>query len=75
MSLAVYRRKRDVAQTPEPKGRTRGAAKRLSFVIQRHAASHLHYDFRLELDGVLKSWAVPKQPAPVQESPDGVVLA
>jgi len=65
VSLAVYRRKRDFAQTPEPKGRTRGAAKRLSFVIQRHAASHLHYDFRLELDGVLKSWAVPKQPAPV----------
>ena len=63
MSLAVYRRKRDFAQTPEPKGRPGRTAKRLSFVVQRHAASHLHYDFRLELDGVLKSWAVPKQPA------------
>ena len=65
MSLAVYRGKRDFGHTPEPRGRTRGAAKRRSFVVQRHAASHLHYDFRLELDGVLKSWAVPKQPAPV----------
>ena len=65
MSLAVYRRKRDFVHTPEPRGRTRRAGPRLSFVIQRHAASRLHYDFRLELDGVLKSWAVPKQPAPV----------
>jgi bifunctional non-homologous end joining protein LigD len=65
VSLAVYRHKRDFARTPEPRGRTRRAAERLSFVIQRHAASRLHYDFRLELDGVLKSWAVPKQPAPV----------
>jgi bifunctional non-homologous end joining protein LigD len=67
VSLTVYRRKRDFARTPEPKGRPRRAAKHLSFVIQRHAASHLHYDFRLELDGVLKSWAVPKQPAPGQK--------
>lgn len=65
MSLGVYRRKRDFAQTPEPKGRARRAAVRRAFVVQRHAASRLHYDFRLELDGVLKSWAVPKQPAPV----------
>jgi bifunctional non-homologous end joining protein LigD len=65
VSLAVYRRKRDFAHTPEPRGRARRAANRLSFVIQRHDASRLHYDFRLELDGVLKSWAVPKQPAPV----------
>jgi bifunctional non-homologous end joining protein LigD len=65
VSLAVYRRKRDFAGTPEPEGRRRRAAKRLAFVVQRHAARRLHYDFRLELDGVLKSWAVPKQPAPV----------
>jgi len=65
MSLALYRRKRDFAQTPEPRGRPRRTAARRSFVIQRHAARRLHYDFRLELDGVLKSWAVPKQPAPV----------
>jgi bifunctional non-homologous end joining protein LigD len=65
VSLTVYRRKRDFAATPEPRGRTRRAAKRRSFVVQRHDATHLHYDFRLELDGVLKSWAVPKQPAPV----------
>ena len=62
MSLVTYRRKRDFAHTPEPRGRTRKSVARLSFVIQRHAATRLHYDFRLELDGVLKSWAVPKGP-------------
>ena len=65
MSLTVYRRKRDFAQTPEPRGRARKSAARLSFVIQRHAATRLHYDFRLELGGVLKSWAVPKEPKAV----------
>jgi bifunctional non-homologous end joining protein LigD len=65
VSLAVYRRKRDFARTPEPAGGPRRAARRRAFVVQRHAARRLHYDFRLELDGVLKSWAVPKQPAPV----------
>jgi bifunctional non-homologous end joining protein LigD len=63
-SLTRYRRKRDFAATPEPAGRVRRAAKRATFVVQRHAARRLHYDFRLELDGVLKSWAVPKQPTP-----------
>jgi len=55
---------RDFAATPEPRGGRRRAARRLPFVIQRHAATRLHYDFRLELDGVLKSWAVPKEPRP-----------
>jgi bifunctional non-homologous end joining protein LigD len=63
--LAKYRRMRDFARTAEPRGgRPRPAAKgRLSYFIQRHAASRLHYDFRLELGGVLKSWAVPKGPS------------
>jgi bifunctional non-homologous end joining protein LigD len=64
VSLATYRRMRDFAATPEPRGGRRRRVPRLSFVIQRHAATRLHYDFRLELDGVLKSWAVPKEPRP-----------
>jgi len=64
MSLQRYHQKRDFGITPEPRGRV-GArnAEELSFVVQKHAASHLHYDFRLELDGVLLSWAVPKGPS------------
>ncbi|HVO90051.1 MAG TPA: non-homologous end-joining DNA ligase [Casimicrobiaceae bacterium] len=60
--LATYRRKRDFSLTPEPGPKRARARSRLIFVIQKHAARRLHYDFRLELDGVLKSWAVPKEP-------------
>jgi bifunctional non-homologous end joining protein LigD len=62
--LAEYRRKRDFTKTREPAGaRSAKRADTLHFVIQKHAASHLHFDLRLELDGVMKSWAVPKGPS------------
>ncbi len=63
MKLSKYRKKRDFKQTREPVGRhLRARTKKKLFVIQKHAASHLHYDFRLELNGVLLSWAIPKGP-------------
>lgn len=62
--LAEYTRKRNFKKTAEPRGKVGGRSRRgLRFVIQKHAASHLHYDLRLELDGVMKSWAVPKGPS------------
>jgi bifunctional non-homologous end joining protein LigD len=64
--LEEYRRKRDFDKTAEPSGDVETAKRRageLVFVIQKHAASHLHYDLRLELDGVMRSWAVPKGPS------------
>ena len=66
MALDEYRKKRDFKATPEPRPGTRLSRKRNPtpiFVVQKHAASRLHYDFRLEIDGVLVSWAIPKGPS------------
>ena len=62
MNLRIYRSKRDFEKTPEPTGQTEENEGGKIYVIQRHDASHLHYDLRLEMDGVLKSWAIPKTP-------------
>src|SRR2546421_5560295 len=61
--LTSYREKRHFDQSPEPRGGTASDHESLHFVVQMHAARRLHYDFRLELDGTLKSWAVPKGPS------------
>src|SRR5882757_9603636 len=62
-SLDTYNAKRDFTKTPEPPPGRKAAQAGNAYVIQKHAARRLHYDFRLEIDGVLKSWAVPKGPS------------
>lgn len=61
--LAAYRNKRRYAASGEPRGVQRRSKGSLKFVVQKHSSAHLHYDFRLEADGVLKSWAIPKGPS------------
>lgn len=61
MSLNEYLSKRNFQKTTEPEGKTKMGEENI-YVIQKHAATHLHYDLRLEMDGVLKSWAIPKEP-------------
>ena len=67
MSLKIYQNKRNFDKTPEPKGNVSTTAKKKIFVIQEHNATHLHWDLRLEMEGVLKSWALPKEP-PLEEN-------
>lgn len=62
MGTGEYMKKRDLKKSPEPKMKKKKTGRSI-FVIQKHDASHLHYDFRLEIDGVLKSWAIPKGPS------------
>src|SRR5205085_4848491 len=63
MSLAVYKKKRNFINTPEPVTAEIKQKGKLIFVVQRHSATRLHYDFRLEMNGVLISWAIPKGPS------------
>ena len=67
MSLKKYKQKRDLKKSGEPEGKLKkSSGKKLIYCIQKHNASHLHYDLRLEMNGVLKSWAIPKEPPRVK---------
>ncbi|MGD9275907.1 MAG: DNA polymerase ligase N-terminal domain-containing protein [Candidatus Pacearchaeota archaeon] len=66
MTLTTYKQKRNLKKSGEPKPKIKSTKKKLIYVIQKHSASHLHYDLRLEYDGVLKSWAIPKIPPKVK---------
>jgi len=67
MPLKTYQKKRDFGKTPEPRRKEKKSkSKKLIFVIHKHHASHLHWDLRLEIDGILKSWAVPKEPPKIK---------
>src|SRR5437016_13426259 len=63
MNSDAFNKRQNVPEEPEPEGQMKGTQDSLVFVVQKHQASRLHYDFRLELDDVLKSWAVPKGPS------------
>lgn len=66
MLLKQYKQKRKFSQTPEPPTKIKKYSKKLIYVIQKHHTTHLHYDFRLEINKVLKSWAIPKQPPKIK---------
>lgn len=62
MSLTQYKQKRNLKKSNEPKAKIKKSGKKPSYLIHKHKATHLHYDLRLEMNGVLKSWAIPKEP-------------